>query len=1336
MARVMDRSGETVGTGFVIGPGHIATCAHVVAAAVEAGADVRTAHVAVDFPLLPGAPRITARVHRWEPVRPDGRGDIAVLEMDGEALGEVAPPPLWRADRPWGREFRTVGFPSELADGVWVWGEFRAPQGIGWMQLHGASGSQPITGGFSGSPVWDAGSEAVVGMAVAVDRRRLTRTAFMIPVNEVLGLDPALLPNPYRGLEPFGENDSHLFYGRAAEVTRVVDALRDLPLVAVVGRSGVGKSSLVMAGVAPRLRAAGVRVEYLSADTGWAAPELPPGEKVVLVADQFEELVAAEPERARNRFRDLLKRAEDPAVRVLLTLRWEVMEALSGDDLGHALDRAAIGLPPMGREQLRQAIRGPATHAPGVDIDDDLVERLVDDTAGEPGGLPLLESVLTELWELREGGRLTLTDYERVGRAAGSIARRAERVYGQFTDADGAPAVRRLLTALAAPRGDGFVRVPVSMRDQPELRPVAGRLARERLVVTGRGTDDADLVELAHQSLIDNWPRLREWLEADRDFLDWQRRAERARRTWVARDRDDGGLLRGGALSDAEEWLARRPDDIPDPLRDYISTGIRVRRREVRRWRVITAVLTVVTLVAASTAVLAYRTGAQRGAALRALAGIALAEQSLQLADSQPALALQFAQAAARLAPDDHTVESALFTQQIRMASAVSVRTGLGRDVRLVAADDTASVVATGDIDGTVTVWPGLLDGGDQPWRLPARDVVSLELSGDGAELATVNSRGGIQLWNVARREGPVVVRQDEEPGVPTAIAVKFSDDGVYLVVSYDAHRSPRPVGHRHRPVTDQGDPDTVETFDTKADPPARIAGYTASAPADLLPLHVDSETGETWMLTVDERGAQRYQLRSATGKVVELGPGDDARGVIVNCPDGQLGDVVIRGPSGPTSWGAGAACVSAPAGATVDRDETGRYVIVSYAPESTLFQLIHLVDTITRQRYAVQARYQSTGKPAWIVRPGTSGPELFVIGADDLTRHASAAELDPRAGFGGPPTLLTWSADSRYVAEYYSGAGRLEVREVHPRVGPPATVQLPIPPEASVSEMTITADDRYVVAGLDSHELLVYSIPELRLVTRIPLPLPQEYRDSTVPLPNVSVTALRDDLVAVLHAGYVTRWHAGTGQAGGAPQQVWRDRDEFAVVVEQAWAWQNGTAPDDLAIFSPREITVWDSAAARPIRRMSGGTTGWIDAAFKTLDIPYVYIWTAKRRVELWNTATGEIVPAPVPIPWASLIERTPSGLVVVGHANGKIQIMDAGRGTLVSGKLPGSDLRAWVARVGVTGLVITGNGLFTLNLDRENILARLCAISDREFTAAEYELLPPGADRGRPCR
>ncbi|QLY32272.1 serine protease [Nocardia huaxiensis] len=1356
VARVWSADGVAVGSGFVIDASHIATCAHVVQAAVgELSANAR---VAVDFPLVAGAPRIVARVGRYVGVGADGRGDIAILEMDEEIVGAVAAPPLWRADRPWGREFRMIGFPAELPDGAWTSGEFRDGQGTGWLQLQGSVGTQPITPGFSGAPVWDVGSAAVVGMAVAADRRRLTRTAFMIPVTEVLGLDPALLPNPYRGLEPFSEHDSRLFYGRDADIDRVVAALRSQSVVAVAGPSGTGKSSLVLAGVVPRMRDAGWRIEYQTADSRWVNPRTPAGEKVLLVADQFEEVVAADAGAARQWLRDWIDRAADPAVRVLFTLRWDALNELFENDLVPVLEEALLALSPLGRDQLRQAIRGPASHAPGVDIDEALVERLVDDIAGEPGGLPLLESVLTEMWDQRTGGLLTVDDYEKVGRAAGSIARRAERVLGEF-DAPGAAAARRLLTMLATPRGDDFVRTSVFLRDFPELHTATGRLARERLVVTGRDTDGTDTVELAHQALIDNWPTLRDWLEADRAFLSWQRQTEIARSEWESRDRDEGGLLRGSALSAAEEWMAVRGNDIPAPVRRYVDAASRVRRREVRRWRVVTAVLAVFALVAGSAAVIAYRSSEQRAETLRQRAGVSLAQESLRLAASQPNTALQLAQAAARLAPDDHNVEAALLTQQIRLASAVSIRTDLWRDATLFASDDAGTVVVVGENDGTVTVWPGLLDGRTDPWRLPTENVVALELSKNGSKLVTVGTHGGVRLWNVTERSGPFQLVPDGAAALPdTAVLAKFSFDGARLVLSRDDLRSRLPFSDARRPQSEVGGADSVLLFDTAAATPAELAGFT-SARADLIPLRVDSQRPEIWFAEYDgTRG--RTLMRDPVGQLVPwtAATAKEIGFAVKDCGD-KAGVVLVREAVGVRIHGWEAGCNAADMhGIAGVFDETGRYQLTAISIDNSLFQSLEVTDFTNfgdSGNYLLQTRYQTTGARAYVVRPGPDGPEVFVIGADDLTRYPTGRRIaDPGTPgvngleFGRDPATMAWSPDIRYVAEFHTSAEpyTLELHQLRPRTNPVASI--PVDWSATGIDLTFTADGRYVVVGRDTHELLVYAVPELSFVTRIELPVPAELPDPVNRVSAVDSTSveggpspvsgipLRDDVIAVLHAGYVTRWHAGSGSEIGAPQQVWQQPEELALVAEYGRAIGNGANPDELTLFVRDRITVWDTVGGRAVRTMTGdgGSPMW--SAFKDGDLPFAYVWTVEQRVQVWNTETGEVSVSPVAVPRSEVLELAPNGLLVIGWETGQIQIADRIEGTLVDGTVPFPQLVRRVAMEGTDLHILSADGLMTMNLDRVGMADRLCAVNDRDFTAAELELLPPGADSGRPCR
>jgi hypothetical protein len=170
----------------------------------------------------------------------------------------------------------------------------------------------------------------VVGMTVASDRSETTTTAYLIPIEQILGTDPELLPCPYRGLEPFDEQHAEFFFGRDNDIAVLVEAVAAHPLVAVAGPSGVGKSSLVRAGLVPRLRAAGYRIVLLRPVPGQPvgpalSAELEGGDtaaEVVLVVDQFEELAATAPEAARELLERVGELVRAPApIKAVLTLR-------------------------------------------------------------------------------------------------------------------------------------------------------------------------------------------------------------------------------------------------------------------------------------------------------------------------------------------------------------------------------------------------------------------------------------------------------------------------------------------------------------------------------------------------------------------------------------------------------------------------------------------------------------------------------------------------------------------------------------------------------------------------------------------------------------------------------------------------------------------------------------------------------------------------------------------------------------------------------------------------------------------------------------------------------
>lgn len=747
VARICAPSGEVAGAGFVVGPRHVATCAHVVSAALGGSPeapDAPAGRLRVELPLLAAPFACAATVQAWHPIDPEtGTGDVAILELADTPTGDARVPPLRRPDRLWGHRFRVLGFPAGMEDGTWTAGELRDRQGTRWLQLETDPHGQPIVRGFSGAPVWDEAVGAVVGMTVAGDVRPGSSTAYLIPIEDVLGVDPGLLPNPYRGLGPFGEEHADLFYGRDDEIDRLEALLDRHPVVAVVGRSGTGKSSLLRAGLVPRLRRKGARIaelrpgpagegsdallDRLAASLGGAPGSTPDGTPgtaaadpgMVLVADQFEDLVGVRPTtEGPTLAQDVLRRLVEmvraaplgaegaPSLRVVLTLRWEAMNELVTGDVVELLDRGRFSLAAMSRAQLRRAVVGPAAHAPGLAFDEGLVDRILDDAVDEPGQLPLVESLLARLWETRDGGTLTLAAYEALGGVRGAVARQAEHAVELLAPADRGPDLRRVLTALARPDdGGGFVRQAVSVGAlSAGQRQIVESLARSRLLVVGRLAGGEPVVELAHQALIDHWPRLRDWLDEDREFLHWRHDLERHAQAWERSGHDRDLLLRGGALTRAAEWLGRRGDEVPAPQRAFVDASDRRRRGDLRRRRgLLSAAATVVALVLVlATAVVDQRRDTRREAAISA--SRSLAARAGDTASSDPALAMMQALAAYENHPTPEA-EQALFRLYAGHRGVDTVLSGVSGQILDVAASDDGRVIAAITSQKRVALW-------------------------------------------------------------------------------------------------------------------------------------------------------------------------------------------------------------------------------------------------------------------------------------------------------------------------------------------------------------------------------------------------------------------------------------------------------------------------------------------------------------------------------------------------------------------------------------------------------------------------------------------------------
>jgi WD40 repeat protein/DNA-binding SARP family transcriptional activator len=412
---------------------------------------------------------------------------------------------------------------------------------------------------------------------------------------------------PFKGLAAFEGSDADFFCGRERVVSELIARLAEWPLVGILGPSGIGKSSLLRAGVLPALRAGA-----LPGSAGWRQILLRPGEhpgaeleralggpvhtvlaelavheRIVVAVDQLEELfTACQQESERRAFLERLVAAageDQRRVLVLCTLRADFYGRLSAyPAFAELLSRSHALVGPMDPAELREVIERPAARA-GLEVEDGLVDLLVAELGDEPGALPLLSTTLLELWRARDGHVLRLQDYRATGGVRSGVARIAEAAYMRLPEAERSVA-REVLLRLADV-GEGAPerrRAPLAEIEAiAGVRPVLGALTDARLVTVGPSA-----VELSHEALLREWPRYRGWLEEDRVGRRLHAHLREAASEWHARGRDTGDLYRGARLAAALEFCAQRPDQMDRLEGEFVAASQAAAEREAARQRV------------------------------------------------------------------------------------------------------------------------------------------------------------------------------------------------------------------------------------------------------------------------------------------------------------------------------------------------------------------------------------------------------------------------------------------------------------------------------------------------------------------------------------------------------------------------------------------------------------------------------------------------------------------------------------------------------------------------------------------------------------------------------
>ncbi len=634
----------------------------------------------------------------------------------------------------------------------------------------------------------------------------------LAPAESTDAADEAL-PCPYRGLFHFGPNDAEVFFGRKIFVEELYSATKTRNFIPVLGASGSGKSSVVLAGLVPKLQKEGhwqfthfrpgpdpfhalaealvplYRSEIDSTDQITQASKLAKSLKdgtplfhvfssiqrhhinhrVLLIADQFEEIYTlCNDDEIRRKFLNCLldslgtpnslSSSSSSATVLVLTMRADFLgNALSYRPFADVLQNADLKLGPMNHEELSEVIEKPADKL-GVTFEERLVKQILKDVKDQPGNLPLLEFALTELWNKRTGKQLTHKIYGEIGQVEGALARHADEKYSNLTDKE-KEKVRRIFIQLVRP-GEGTEdtrRIAMKAELGEQSWSLVKQLADARLVVTSRNANSQETVEVVHEALIRNWGELREWMNTDRVFRAWQERLRVRMYQWEQTQRDEGALLRGAALADAEEKLKQRQDDLSKGEKDFIQASVELRDREQkqreRRSRLTFFGLTAFSLLALGLAGLAGI--GWRNAAISEINSLAQSSDGFLNLDGAKALKSSIGAVVnmqnlwwGEVDASTRTQVELTLVNTVNNVAAPNTLGGHANSVNGVSFSPDGNMLASASDDNTVKLWNS--ETGKEINTLTGHtDVVwGVSFSPDGNMLASASADGTVKLWN------------------------------------------------------------------------------------------------------------------------------------------------------------------------------------------------------------------------------------------------------------------------------------------------------------------------------------------------------------------------------------------------------------------------------------------------------------------------------------------------------------------------------------------------------------------------------------------------------------
>lgn len=1156
----------------------------------------------------------------------------------------------------------------------------------------------------------------------------------------ILRQDPSLVPRdalpepsttcPYLGLVPYDIADADGFFGRDADVAACLARLADVGVLAVVGPSGTGKSSLVRAGVAAALVRDGRRVQVVTPgahpmDTLTVLPNTGPAP--VLVVDQCEETVALCDDPAeRSRFFAALAAHSERAPLVVAVRADRLGELSAHPVLARLIEPGVYLLGAMREVDLRRAIEGPA-HQAGLLLEPGLVELLIQDVEDEPGALPLLSHALRTTWEHRDGRTLTVDGYRSTGGIRGAVAQSAEALYDRLP-ADRRALLRDLLLRLVAP--------------SPSGQPIRNRVSRrtittdadhddiiEQLIAARLLTSDDGVVQLAHEALARAWPRLQGWLDDDIEGQRILRHLAAAADVWDAMGRPDTELYRGARLTHALDWWERVTPDLTPAERSFLEAGqdlaeteqhaaedrARHQARQNRRLRELltaTAILLVGSIAVGFVAVGQRDRAEQAGrvATTRELAAAADAN-----VDVDPERSILLALAAVEQSRSDNEsagAEAEAALHRAVAASRIELRVpGVGG--RLDWSPDGRTFVTEGpEGSGQVDIRDARSGESLRSFRGHDGDINDVAFNHDGTLVATTGSDGAARIWDVVagvelhtiRRAGYADAWGVWGPSFSrdgTLFAAAWPGDGVVTVVDVATGRTVREVRSVSWPRDTSFDPTGAQlAIASWLVPTAQVVDVASGNDAVTLDGHLrglleiawspDGEAITTASADGSARifdartGNERFSVLGAGGQVFSVDWSPDATRLVTGHGDGTAR--VWRVDQG------GAQEVATLSAYDTRKSVTG----VAFSPDGTRVMTGDLGITAARVwDVSIAGDAELANLPAVAI---TNGVVDFTAGAVDFT--SDGQHLVATSGAG---SVTVWDAQTF-----------ARVRAVGTPPGSSTGAApghfAPVTSGNDVFSLDVSRDGRLVAAARFDGTVHVWDVETGREAFGV------DTGDAVAPWVYVAwdadgerlavaandgrtgrvtvvdrtgrVVAVRQEELGTAIGGVtftpdgnaLVMTHVPTGPSAAHEGEVvsweWRDGDVVPILDHPALGTLLSPAGDLVATTTrqgtptrPGEtVDVWDAANGRHVTALEGNTGGVLDLAF-TADGSRLATGSLDGTVRVWDPTSGEqLLVLPGHHELVSSVAFSPDGTTLASaSADGTVRVWTLDRDDLI---------------------------------------------------------------------